>query len=155
MVSEFMVSRPDTFFDQQDRAHLRSRLLPPAGARIWIGQYVGERKTAGWIIDRQRNGAGFTRPNGSRVRIDDYCGTYSIGQVAFQLIVARGYAKQVDGVIRLPLARAEDWKNALFQLYPPPKNRFTWPPRKAFDDEGFQYLAGRWHEHSPGWQVSK
>ena len=151
MASEYLTSRDTRFFNLEDGKHLRATLRPPDRTRIWMGRYVGNRENAGWFMDR----------GGPRQVSDDppaavlwHSVTYSIGQVLLHLF---GVSAPVP---LIPLGNLEkpptisfrfdwapgDWRSALFRIWPSPSVPIAWPPEKAFNDDGFVYLAQRWQQ---------
>jgi hypothetical protein len=158
MVSEYLIpadSRPGRFFELEHGQHLKATLRPPDGVRIWMGQYVGSRAAnAGWVTDR----------SSSRQVSDDppaaiywHSVTYSIGQVLFHLFATSlpiplapvGDLKETPRInYRIDWAPG-NWSTGLTRIWPPPSGAVSWPPEKAFDDNGFIYLAERWQTKQP------
>jgi hypothetical protein len=157
MVSEYLVPagvRSRRFFDIDQGRHLRATLRPPEGIRIWMGRYVGRHRSAGWIVDRS---------SAREVSSDPRAGcfwhsvTYSIDQVLLHLFAATQPVlldSDRDGEDLDPIRYVfewapADWDSALVPIWEPPSGPVSWPPKKAFDDKGFIYLADRWQPQEP------
>lgn len=157
MTSEYLVpatSRLRRFFELEHGEHLKATLQPPERVAIWIGRYVGSHADAGWITDRS---------SARRVSDDPPAGvlwhsvTYSIGQVLLHLFAMTrpaplgplGDFKEDDTIkISIPWTPG-DWSTGLIRMSEPPSRPISWPPQKAFDDNGFIYLADRWNPQEP------
>ena len=153
MVAEYLVTRTEgPFFRLKDGLRLRTTLQPPDWCRIWMGRYVGERRNAGWIMDRTSARQVSKDPPAA---VGWYSTTYSIGQACFQSItltrpVPLGEVEEgQDVTIRFDWAPG-DWSSGLIPIWPRPSVNLPWPPEKAFDDNGFQHLADRW-SHQTGY----
>jgi hypothetical protein len=157
MVSEYLMpagTRTRRFFNLDDGKRLRATLQPPELAHIWIGRYVGIRKSAGWIMDRSSAHEVSAKP---RAGAFWHSVTYSIGQVLLHLFVSSrpialddiGDHEYLDPIGYYFKWAPGDWDSCLTEIWPLPSGPVSWPPEKAFDDKGFVYLADRWNVQEP------
>ena len=161
MVSEYLVPaavRVRRFFELAQGEHLRATLRPPEGVRIWIGQYVGVRRSAGWVVDR---GSAVEISTDPRIAVQWHSVTYSIGQVLLHLFAATRPVlldpmpddwdpEQPPLVPYSFFPAVGDWESCLSSpIWEPPRRAISWPPEKAFDDKAFVYLADRWNVQKP------
>jgi hypothetical protein len=151
MASEYLTSRDTRFFRLEDGKHLRATLRPPERTQIWMGRYVGSRADAGWLMDR---GAARQVSDDPPAAVLWHSVTYSIGQVLLHLfgvsspvpLVSLGDLEEPPTIsFRFDWAPG-DWASGLLRIWPTPSIPITWPPEKAFDDDGFIYLAERWQQ---------
>jgi hypothetical protein len=158
IVSEYLIPagiRRRRFFDLDHGKHLRATLQPPEGLNVWIGRYVGSRKDAGWIMDRSSAREVSAKPRALALW---HSVTYSIGQVLLHLFATarpiliddtvRDHEK-LDPVSYVFEWAPGNWSTGLTQIWEPPSSAVSWPPEKAFDDNGFVYLADRWQTKQP------
>ncbi len=154
LVAQYLVpdnERPRRFFGLQHGRYLKATLEPPEGLQVWMGQYVGTRSNAGWITDRSSvRWVSVDPPAGSFW----HSTTYSIGQVLLHLAalsvpIPLGDLKHLSPRVDSGQPTPGDWDASLIQVWPPPGGSVSWPPEKAFDDDGFVYLADRWNVKKP------
>jgi hypothetical protein len=146
MAAEWMVlpsrgGKP--FFTEADRARLRTKGLPTPWSKLWIGRYVGTRASAGWIMDQRSTF--FLRGN-VRVETEVYAVTYSSWECLIQLLAVGRHEELDRSAPFVVWAPSADWDAALSPIWPLPSEPIEWPPLQAFDDQGFEALAGRWHQ---------
>lgn len=150
MASEYLVpakSRPRRFFELERGRYLKATLRPPDGVRVWIGQYVGSRANAGWITDRSSTRQVSDSPAAA---VFWHCVTYSIGQVLLHLFASsRPISLAPLGDLKEPATikysipwAAGNWATGLSRIWTPPSGPVSWPPEKAFDDEGLRISRG-------------
>lgn len=153
MVAEHLVPlerRQRRFFELEQGQWLKARRCPPENTTIWIGDYVGARSSdAGWVMDR---GAARQISNDPPAGVFWQSVTYSIGRVLLHAhamskpaLLSPALSPQDYGPLPIffPVAPG-DWSSALTQIWVPKHRIVSWPPARAFDDEGFVYLAERW-----------
>lgn len=141
------------FFTEEQRAYLRSKTRPPDSLLLWIGRYVGAQRDAGWLMPTRSWAPLLDDPT---IGTDVYSATYSIGQILIQLVGVHAFPldndKERGASFHVPV-RPGLWHEALLPIWPLPDKQTKWPPAKAFDDKGFQALAGRWHKQKPARNV--
>ncbi len=152
MVAEHLIPlerRSRRFFELEHGQRLKAMRCPPGNTTVWLGDYVGDRSNAGWVIDR---GAARQISDDPPAGVLWHSVTYSIGRVllhAFAMSRAALLSPELNPKeygplpVFFPVADA-DWGSALTQIWEPKHRLVDWPPTKAFDDGGFVYLAERW-----------
>jgi hypothetical protein len=128
------------FYQRAERWAFRESLVPPPPVRIWMAAYVGGQP-----------GLAIARP--LYIRLDQAPGTviaahattFSMGQVAFQVVSHRG-TKEATGTdhLRLRMGVGGPWEPTELNVWPPTSGDTVWPPEEVFDDPGLAEWSNRW-----------
>jgi len=129
MVAEYLTRDRAPYFTAEQRRELMVQRIPPRGVRVWMARYGGE-----WV--GHARGQILKRHVSNEAAGDAYCSTFSIGALAFQLLVCH----DPSALFR---QHSGPWKETLLDLYPIGATEFSWPPSIALSHDAYLQLVNR------------
>jgi len=127
MVCDCLRVEARRFYTQEERGHLRTRLLPPSNTLAWVGRYG--RSNILWAEGSNLYGTIAESDSGDS---KGYATTLVIGRLVLQIVTIIAKPPEQRGGILL-YGRAGPWDRLLASILP--ASVFEWPPPLSLNEE--------------------